>query len=72
MSRCENEVSYWVGEMPCQREIMVKCGTTDPFGKLTICENCENNPQIMRSINDRLENNKADNEWLRSANWSEI
>jgi len=72
MSRCENEISYFTGEMPNYTERLVRCGTTDPYGKLAICQDCENNPQIMRSINDRLSNNRADNEWLRSAGWGEM
>ena len=72
MKRCENEVSYFTGEMPNYTERLVKCGTTNPYGNLTICDECENNPKIMAEIERRLANNKADNEWLRSAGWGEM
>ena len=38
MKRCENEVSYFTGEMPNYTERLVKCGTTNPYGERTICD----------------------------------
>ena len=69
---CKNEVSYFTGDMPNYTERLVKCGTTDPFGERCICDECRSNPKIMKSIRDHQANVRADNQWLRSANWGEM
>ena len=69
---CNNEVSYFTGDMPNYTERLVKCGTTDPFGERCICDECRSNPAIMKSIRDHQANVRADNQWLRSANWGEM
>jgi len=72
MKRCENEVSYFTGEMPNYTERLVKCGTTDPYGERCICDDCRNDPKIMESIRNHQANVDADNQWLRSAGWGEM
>tara|TARA_R100000687_G_C6309120_1_gene99599 strand:+ start:203 stop:421 length:219 start_codon:yes stop_codon:yes gene_type:complete len=72
MKRCENEVSYFTGEMPNYTERLVKCGTTNPYGKRTICDDCRSNPKIMEEIRRHQANVDADNQWLRSAGWGEM
>ena len=69
---CNNEVSYFTGDMPNYTERLVKCGTTDPFGERCICDECRSNPAIMKSIRDHQANVRADNQWLRSAGWGEM
>ena len=70
--RCENEVSYFTGEMPNYTERLVKCGNTNPYGKRTICDDCRSNPKIMEEIRRHQANVDADNQWLRSAGWGEM
>ena len=72
MSRCENEISYFTGEMPNYTERLVKCGTTNPYGERTICDECQSNPKIMEEIRRHQANVNADNQWLRSAGWGEM
>jgi len=69
---CNNEVSYFTGDMPNYTERLVKCGTTDPYGERCICDKCRSNPAIMKSIRDHQKSVDADNQWLRSANWGEM
>ena len=69
---CNNEVSYFTGDMPNYTERLVKCGTTDPYGERCICDECRSNPAIMKSIRDHQKSVDADNQWLRSANWGEM
>ncbi len=68
---CQNEISYFTGEMPNYTERLVRCGTTDPHGNRAICEECENDPVKLRDHQNHIYNQKCDNEWLRSANWGE-
>ena len=68
---CQNEVSYWVGEMPCCREVMVRCGTTDPHGDRCICEECENDSNKLRAHKNHVANVEADNAWARSSGYGE-
>jgi hypothetical protein len=70
--RCENEVSYFTGEMPNYTERLVKCGTTDPYGERCICDECQSNPKIMEEIRRHQANVDADNQWLRSAGYGEM
>ncbi len=72
MVKCENEVSYYVESGYDYIERMVKCGTTNPYGKRTICDDCKSNPEIMRSIRNHQANVDADNAWLRSAGYGEM
>ena len=71
---CKNEVSYMVerGDTMQYIERQVRCGNTDPFGERCICDECRSNPAIMKSIRDHQANVRADNQWLRSANWGEM
>jgi|TARA_R110002051_G_scaffold251263_2_gene310646 hypothetical protein len=71
---CNNEVSYMVeiGDSMQYRETMIRCGTTDIHGERCICDDCRNNPLIMRSIRNHQDNVDADNAWLRSAGWGEM
>jgi hypothetical protein len=69
---CENKVTFHVATEFSTRETQVPCGRTDPWGGTAICDKCEKDPAIMRSIRQHEENVKADNDWLRSAGWGEM
>ena len=69
---CDNKVSFHVPRGYSYREVMVKCGNTDPHGNRTICGTCRDNPREMDSIERNERNAAADNAWLRSAGWGEM
>ena len=69
---CDNKVSFHVPRGYSHREVMVKCGNTDPYGNRTICESCRHDPREMDSIERHERNAAADNAWLRSARWGEM
>jgi len=69
---CNNQVSYFVESGIDYKEIMVKCGTTNPYGNRTICDDCQNNPREMESIRQHQANVDADNAWNRSAGYGEF
>jgi hypothetical protein len=73
MERCENEVEYYIesGFMN-YKEVLTKCGYTNPYGKIAICDECLNNKDKLKSIRNHEENVKADNDWLASAGWGEM
>ena len=53
-------------------ELQKELDDLNPYGRLAICEDCENNKEKMRSIRNHEANVKADNDWLTSAGWGEI
>ena len=71
---CKNEVSFMVeiGNTMRFREILLRCGETDPYGESCICDDCSNDPKIMESIRNHQANVEADNAWARSAGWGEF
>ncbi len=80
---CENKVSYYVsrgwypwngctGAKPYDyREVFVPCGRTDPHGERAICQDCRDDPDVMRAIDALEENIRADNQASHSAGWGE-
>tara|TARA_Y100001951_G_C11125829_1_gene175435 strand:- start:332 stop:550 length:219 start_codon:yes stop_codon:yes gene_type:complete len=72
MARCTNKVSFHVESGYGFRKVEVQCGRTNPWGNRTICEECENNAQEMKSIRQHEKNIAADNASLRSAGWGEM
>lgn len=69
---CENKVSYWLPRGYDYKETLVNCGNTDPYGERAVCDDCSNNPQEMREIEQQERNAEADNAWLRSAGYGEM
>ena len=72
MERCNNEVEYFVDTGLDYKPVLTKCGYTNPYGRLAICDDCETNKEKMRSIRNHEANVKADNDWLTSAGGGEI
>ena len=76
---CKNDISYMVEIGRTRklwhmryREIFIRCGNTDPHGEIAICEECENDPKIMQSIQNHKANVAADNAWNKSAGFGEL
>jgi hypothetical protein len=69
---CNNQVSYFVESGLDYKEVKIKCGNTNPYGKRTICEDCQNNPREMELIRQHQANVDADNAWNRSAGYGEF
>ena len=38
---CQNKVSYYVPRGYDYREILIKCGYTDPYGGRAVCDDCD-------------------------------
>jgi hypothetical protein len=72
MERCENKVEYHIESGLDYKQVLTKCGYTNPYGKIAICNGCENNKEKMRSIRNHEASVKADNDWLKSAGWGEM
>ena len=69
---CDNQVSYYIPKGYDYREVFLKCGNTDHNGERAICDKCRDNPVIMRGIQNREADIKADNAWAKSAGWGEF
>ena len=69
---CDNTKTYYVDKGLSYVEVQVQCGTTDPYGSRALCERCESDPRALREHLDIIENEEADNAWLRSAGWGEM
>jgi|TARA_R100001463_G_scaffold91842_4_gene146571 hypothetical protein len=72
MERCENKVEYHIESGLDYKQVLTKCGYTNPYGKIAICNECLNNRDKLKSIRNHEENVKADNDWLKSCNWGEM
>ena len=72
MERCINEVEYFIDTGIDYKPVLTKCGYTNPYGRIAICDDCENDKEKMRSIRNHEANVKADNDWLASAGYGEI
>ena len=68
---CKNDVEFTIENGWDYKTVIIKCGNTNPYGKRAICNTCEDNPKIMESIQNYQNNVDSDNQWLRSASWSE-
>jgi len=68
---CENMVSYYVPKGYDYQEVFVPCGLTDHHGERAICQDCRDDPDVMRDIDAQEENIRADNAWAASAGWGE-
>ena len=69
---CDNRIPYFVARGFGHKEVMVKCGTTDPYGDRAQCEQCEKSPSARAEHRRIMDNADADNAWLKSAGWGEI
>ena len=69
---CNNKVEYSIPTAYHYRQVTTKCGNTDYYGERTICDKCRSSASIMESIRTQEANNKADNQWLKSAGWGEM
>ena len=58
---CDTMVSFWVPKGYDYREHKVKCGNTDPWGGVALCEKCSKDPEVLRH-HARV---KEDNEMAR-------
>ena len=71
---CDNKVSFHVAlPMGCRvsecfgyREVMVKCGNTDPYGNRTICENCQQDLSLGQVLDSIERHEREGTAWLRS------
>jgi hypothetical protein len=69
---CDNKVSFYVPRGHDVKEVVVKCGNTDPHGDTAVCPTCENDPHVMRGIRNRDENAAYD-EWVHNGyQWVDI
>ena len=66
--RCQNKVIQFVPHGFAHREVEMQCGSTSIHGNALWCDECRHTERV-RNIEA---NSKADNEWLRSANYGEI
>lgn len=66
---CENKVSYYVARGYSHREILIKCGYTDPYGGRAVCDDC------LEKRGDEIAQEEAaiaaDNWASRSAGWGD-
>ena len=69
---CNNKVEYSIPTAYHYRQVTTKCGNTDYYGERTICDKCRSSASTMESIRTQEANNKADNQWLKSAGWGEM
>ena len=69
---CSNNVEYWVERGVQHKQVLVRCGYTDPYGERATCDTCSNNARTMREIEQHEESVAADNAWLRSAGHGEM
>ena len=72
IGRCTNEVEYSIPTAYHYRQVKTRCGNTNYYGERTICDKCRRNASKMGSIRTQEANNKADNQWLKSAGWGEM
>ena len=72
IERCTNEVEYSIPTAYHYRQVKTRCGNTNYYGERTICEKCRRNSSKMESWRIQEANNKADNQWLKSAGWGEM
>jgi len=68
---CENNVSYYVPKGYDYREVFVKCGRTDHHGERAICQDCREDPDVMRDIDAHEETIRLDNQASHSAGWGD-
>lgn len=66
--RCQNKVTQVVPRGHDYRTIEMPCGSTSIHGTALWCDECRDTQRV-KNIEA---NSKADNEWLRSANYGEI
>ena len=69
---CENKVSYYIARGFSYREVLVRCGLTDPYGERAICDCCASNPRKMAEIERHESDIAADNAAAKSAGWGEF
>jgi len=56
MKSCDTKISYFVEiGMMRYKEFFIKCGTTDPYGGLALCEKCEHTRQQRLTNSDEPE-----------------
>ncbi len=72
IERCTNEVEYSIPTAYHYRQVKTRCGNTNYYGERTICDKCRRNASKMESWRIQEANNKADNQWLKSAGWGEM
>ena len=68
---CENKVSYHVPHGYGYREVFTPCGRTDHRGERAICQDCLDDPGVMRDINNQEETIRLDNQASHSAGWGD-
>ena len=72
IERCTNEVEYSIPTAYHYRQVKTRCGNTNYYGERTICDKCRRNASKMESWRIQEANNKADNQWLKSAGWGKM
>ena len=72
IGRCTNEVEDSIPTAYHYRQVKTRCGNTNYYGERTICDKCRRNASKMESWRIQEANNKADNQWLKSAGWGEM
>jgi hypothetical protein len=66
---CQNKVSYYVSRGNEYREILIKCGYTNPYGGRAVCDDCD--AKYGEQIAREEEAIAADNWASRSAGWGD-
>lgn len=68
---CTNQVSYFIASGFSHKEVVVRCGNTDPYGGRALCDVCRASQAKREEYSRILRNAEADNAWLASAGWGE-